>query len=56
MKTHKNLKRTVLGSLFCAALLMPMSGCEKKGPLEEAGEKIDDAVDDISDEVKEVIE
>lgn len=33
-------------SLVCAALL-GVAGCEKKGPLEQAGEEVDEAVDTI---------
>ena len=34
----------------CAALLMlGMSACEKKGPAEKAGEKVDQAVESVKD-------
>lgn len=36
--------------LALAAAATPLIGCEE-GPLEEAGEEIDDAVDDAADEI-----
>jgi tRNA A37 threonylcarbamoyltransferase TsaD len=36
--------------LLLAGALAPLTGCEK-GPLEEAGEEIDDAIDDAGDAI-----
>jgi hypothetical protein len=36
--------------LLLAAAAVPLTACEE-GPLEEAGEEIDDAVDDAADEI-----
>jgi hypothetical protein len=36
--------------LLLAGAAVPLMGCEE-GPLEEAGEEIDDAVDDVGDEI-----
>ena len=38
--------QTIGAALLCAALLS-VAGCEKKGPLEQAGEEVDEAVDTI---------
>jgi len=38
-------KKLVL--LFVCALALSMTACEKKGPLEKAGEKVDHGVDTI---------
>ena len=39
----------VLFACFGLALGGGLVGCEKKGPAEQAGEKLDDAVDDAGD-------
>lgn len=36
--------------LMLAGAAVPLMGCDE-GPLEEAGEEIDDAVDDVEDEI-----
>jgi hypothetical protein len=36
------LKKILIPSLLCAAVLL-VSACEKKGPMETAGEKLDEA-------------
>ena len=36
--------------LLLAGAAVPLYGCDE-GPLEEAGEEIDDAVDDVGDEI-----
>jgi len=36
--------------LLLAGAAVPLSGCEE-GPLEEAGEEVDDAIDDAGDEI-----
>jgi hypothetical protein len=43
----KGLKLPIVWLLLAGAAV-PLSGCEE-GPLEEAGEEIDDAVDDATD-------
>ena len=50
----KKLSAAMGGLLFCAVTLMPLAACEKKGPMEELGETIDDAVDDAKDAVEEI--
>lgn len=39
-----------IACLLLAGAVVPITACEE-GPLEEAGEEIDDAVDDVADRV-----
>ncbi|RBP52779.1 hypothetical protein [Arenicella xantha] len=48
---HANLKKLLLTSLF--ASLVALAGCEEKGPMEKAGESIDNAVDDAGDAIND---
>ena len=50
MNTQK-LKHVFLISLI--ASLLAITGCEEKGPLEKAGETIDDAVNDSGDALED---
>lgn len=45
----KTLKLPILWLLLAGAAV-PLTACEE-GPLEEAGEEIDEAVDDVEDEI-----
>jgi hypothetical protein len=36
-----------------AAILVAGSGCEREGPAEKAGEKVDEAVEEAADELEE---
>jgi len=45
----KSLKLPIVWLLLAGAA-MPILGCDE-GPLEEAGEEIDDAVDDVGDKL-----
>ena len=47
----KKFKIIVLLSLLCSFLAFATLGCEKKGPMEKAGEKVDEAVDSAKDAV-----
>lgn len=47
-----NLGHTIAAALFVSTLLIAVPGCEQ-GPLEEAGEEIDDAVDDAGDAIED---
>lgn len=58
----QNIYRHLLPGLALAALL-GLSGCEREGPAERVGQKVDDAVeeardtlDDASDEVEDAAE
>jgi hypothetical protein len=47
----KALKQPLVWLMLAgAAMPLTLTGCEE-GPLEEAGEEIDDAVDDVGDEI-----
>ena len=41
------MKSRILWLSFASAALLAMSGCDQKGPLEQAGEEIDEAVDTV---------
>jgi predicted small lipoprotein YifL len=45
-ESKSGLLRCSLVALACA-LSVGLAGCEKKGPLEQAGEEIDEAVDTV---------
>ena len=44
------ITKTPILWLMLAGAAVPLMGCDE-GPLEEAGEEIDDAVDDVEDEI-----
>lgn len=46
----KTWKQTILWLLLAGAVAPVLTACEE-GPLEEAGEEIDDAVDDAKDKI-----
>lgn len=48
-KTGKN----IASALLVSALMIPLYACEREGPLEEAGEEIDDAVEDAGDAIED---
>ncbi len=50
MKIMKLLK-TIAAILLMSALMISLSACEDQGPMEEAGEKVDDTVDDAGDAI-----
>ena len=43
MKTYKS----IIAVLATIALIVVLSGCEKEGPMEKAGKKVDKVVEDI---------
>jgi predicted small lipoprotein YifL len=45
--------KKVLMMIMLAAFVSPMVGCKEKGPLEEAGEKVDEAAEDAGRAVKD---
>ncbi len=48
------MKKKLLLSLHALAALMltfSFAACEKKGPMEKAGESVDEAAEEVSDEV-----
>lgn len=55
MKKVKFWNVSVFAALLVALLALPLVGCaEEQGPMEKAGEKIDDAVDEVSEDVEDV--
>ena len=55
MKTFGRKSALILSALLATASL-GIVGCERDGPLENAGEEIDDAVDDVADEIEDGID
>ncbi len=48
-----NLSKTIAAALLVSALMITLSACEEQGPLEEAGEEIDDKVEDTGDAIED---
>jgi hypothetical protein len=42
-----NKGKSIIAVLAMIALLVGLSGCEKEGPMEKAGKKVDKAIEDI---------
>jgi len=49
------LKRSIL-ALVAAGLIMGMIACQKEGPMEKAGKKVDEAIEKTEKAVKEKTE
>ena len=49
MKISGNTARTAAVAACAAMLMLGLSACEKKGPAEKAGEKVDHAMDSVKD-------
>jgi len=47
------LAKIIAAVLLMSALMISLSACEDKGPMEEAGEKVDDTVEDVGDAVED---
>ena len=47
MKTKQNKKNILLKALTLLAFSLPFVGCQQKGPAEKAGERLDDAIDNV---------
>jgi hypothetical protein len=47
------LGETIAVALFVSALSFAFTGCERQGPLEEAGESIDDTIEDAGDAIED---
>jgi hypothetical protein len=50
MRTPKGLETLLLASVLGLGF-GGLVGCESQGPFEEAGEEIDDAIDEVEDEL-----
>ncbi|MEO7773997.1 MAG: hypothetical protein ABIT36_05865 [Steroidobacteraceae bacterium] len=48
-----NYKMTTMLTAGVAALVLGLSACEKKGPIEQAGEEVDEAVSTLKNGGKE---
>jgi hypothetical protein len=53
MNTIKPFNAGIAMSALLVALLLPLSGCEKQGPAEKAGESLDNAVESAGEKVEE---
>lgn len=47
------ISKTVAAALFVSALTITLSACDQQGPMEEAGESIDDTVEDTGDAIED---
>lgn len=47
------LSKTLTTSLLASVLVFALAGCDNDGPLEEAGEAVDDTVEDAGDAVED---
>ncbi|WP_170165440.1 lipoprotein [Thiohalobacter thiocyanaticus] len=47
------ISETIAASLLASALMFTLAGCEQQGPLEEAGEAVDDKVEDAGDAIED---
>lgn len=45
--------KTITTALFASALMIMLAGCEQQGPLEEAGEEVDDKVEQTGDAIED---
>lgn len=48
-----NHYKTIAAALLASALIIPLSACDNDGPLEDAGEEIEDTVEDAGDEIED---
>ena len=56
MQTTLNRFGSTAIAFLLAAMSLGIAGCEKKGPLEEAGEALDDRIEDARDEIEDAAE
>jgi hypothetical protein len=49
----KKLKMILVLGVLCSFVAMASIGCEKEGPMEKAGKKVDEAVDSAKKAVDE---
>ncbi|TDY01751.1 hypothetical protein [Thiohalophilus thiocyanatoxydans] len=47
------LIETIAAALLMSTLMITLPGCDKDGPMEEAGEEIDDTVEETGDAIKD---
>jgi hypothetical protein len=51
MRKHELVRALMLGSVLAAGIVNGWGCADREGPAEKAGEKVDDAVDDMKDKV-----
>ena len=51
MRIVQSLNALILGSLLAAGIVQSYGCADNDGPAEEAGEKIDEAVDNLKDKI-----
>ena len=56
MKAITDVLRSATIALFLGAMSFGIAGCEKKGPLEEAGEAIEEGVEEVGDDLEDAAE
>jgi hypothetical protein len=56
MKNPKEIMKKCLLSIVLTASLGGFAGCQTKGPMEEAGEKVDEAVKDTKRAVEDAVD
>lgn len=47
------MKRSMMLALLMACVALPFTGCKQEGPAEEAGEAVDEAVENAGDAVED---
>lgn len=47
------INKTIAVSLLASALMITLSACDNQGPAEEAGEEIDNSIDDAGDAIED---
>lgn len=52
MKLSKTGK-TIATALLLSTLIIPLAACDRDGPLENAGEEVEDAVEDAGDAIED---
>ena len=52
MKLRK-FSKAIAAALLLGALIIPLAACDRDGPLENAGEEVEDAVEDAGDAVED---
>ena len=57
-RSEKTMKfsATIATALLVSALVFTLPGCEKQGPMEEAGEAIDNSIEDAGDAIEDATE
>ena len=51
MRRHELFRALIFGSVLAAGIVQGYGCADKDGPAEEAGEAVDEAVDDLKDKV-----